>query len=190
MRVKAQRAHWQSRWTDCNNRHQWYVFHWNTKDYQRYCLSAQICVSKYSENIIFLLRIVVSCTSTGPWTYLCTYSYYFHYFPICSFLHLCILTYAPLPPATTQDNIIDLVCTLTDLVSICKDVADRDIRKQVSSIKTDSEKKCGINLDRMHASPLSGKNQFVVTKMLEMFSYLPITTFATIVCFLVDLLIA
>ena len=43
---------------------------------------------------------------------------------------------------------------------MCKDIADRDTKKQVSSIKTDSEKKCGVHLDRMKASPLSGKTQY------------------------------
>ena len=65
------------------------------------------------------------------------------------------------PSCPTKQDISDgLACCRADLVHVCKDIADLDTKKQVSSIKTDSEKKCGVHLDGMEASPLSGKPQY------------------------------
>ena len=71
-----------------------------------------------------------------------------------------LASYRPPSSPTKQDNNNGLACCRADLVNICKDIADRDIRKQVSSIKTDSENKCRVDLHRMKASSLSGKPQF------------------------------
>lgn len=80
-------------------------------------------------------------------------------------------------PTRPQDN---SVCCCADLVLLCKNFDDREIQEQISSIKADSEKKCGTNVDPINGSPLSGKRPHVaVAKTLPIaLSRLLTTSFA------------
>ena len=158
MRVKVQRAHWQSRWTDCGYRRQWCMCRWSAKDYQRCFAPAHKCVRKLSSNICMYIFV--------PCTYLCTQSCYFYYFAIFSntivFSHFHIF----ISPPATQGIDNNCVRCCTDLELVCKNIDDQNTQKQIRLIKTDSEKKCGANLDHMNATPRSGKSPlFVAAKI-------------------------
>ena len=94
-------------------------------------------------------------------TYLCTLWHILKY----SCVIVIILSFSRPPPSPNhaRQQQHTRVCCCTDLALVCKDVDDQETRKQIISMKMDSENKCGTNVGPVNASSLSGKAPLFVS---------------------------